>query len=331
MLLANGNQELTTPIANVRKRRRSSLNLCDAWNTANARHVCESKNCNHEAHDYAHKVEEPSVANNNESLQILPAGSPNGASTNRSNMSDDAPRDMHSDEDISDDGLDDPMITKHPVVNYQIIQDEAVESDLEFLAAMDLSKYMREQPCVPLNKEGNSSSQSDIDEGHQLSLYSCPFVSKTKQCCTFECNDRAEFLHHVCAGVSDPTHEDLYVPLSSTKNEHLDRFTVFSEAMAIVERAKWPLLGLSVTRRALNQLCLRFSDDNIKCLVCFMCAEQRTTCSGYAEVDLTAPLKKDRNSTSSGKSEIRFVTREWFLDLESKCPGAVLNLSLIHI
>ena len=76
------------------------------------------------------------------------------------------------------------------------------------------------------------------------------------------------------------------------------------EASAIAERERWPQLGLSVTRRSLHVLCDRFNDNNIKCLCCFICAQLRTTCSGFEKTDLT----EMESDISSKHQEISYVS-----------------------
>ena len=79
---------------------------------------------------------------------------------------------------------------------------------------------------------------------------------------------------------------------------------VVFEACAIAERERWPQLGLSVTRRSLHMVCNRFNDDNIKCLCCFICAQLRTTCSGFHKTDLS----EKETDACSNHQEIRYVS-----------------------
>eukprot|EP00959_Pyramimonas_sp_CCMP1952_P039768 831858-Pyramimonas_sp.AAC.1 len=57
-------------------------------------------------------------------------------------------------------------------------------------------------------------------------------------------------------------------------------------AMAVAERGRWPMLGLSTTRRSLNLLALRRNDETTRCLACLICGQLRTTCAGCPPVDL---------------------------------------------
>lgn len=209
MSLTVHDEEKAAPTANVRQRKRKSLNLCNAWNEANAHNDCQSTHCTHNRYCTPGGCDPSGSTGVGNSSNRLPSRPPMDAETRCSNSDNDAPRDLLSDAGISDDEFDDPMLTRHPVVNNDMIKEDAVDSDLEFLAAKELSAYMRAQPCVPLTKEGNTCTQTDIDEGHQFCLYSCPFMTASKEYCTFDCFDRDEFLHHVCAGVSDATHSDM--------------------------------------------------------------------------------------------------------------------------
>ena len=92
-------------------------------------------------------------------------------------------------------------------------------------------------------------------------------------------------------------------------------------AMAHAERERWPRLGLSTTRRALTQLGLRYNDSNMQCLSCFICGQLRTTCEGYASVNLDS-----QNLTeSSSNAEIRYRSVQSFCNVENKHPGTLLN------
>ena len=71
---------------------------------------------------------------------------------------------------------------------------------------------------------------------------------------------------------------ELYIRHVSDLDSHCKRsipgFTMLDYiggAMACAERERWPRLGLSTTRRALNQLALRYNDAKIQCLTCFIC------------------------------------------------------------
>ena len=94
-----------------------------------------------------------------------------------------------------------------------------------------------------------------------------------------------------------------------------------SRAIAIAEQERWPLLGLSTTRRSLNLLALRYNDETIKCLACFVCGQLRTTCVGYPPVNLT--------SSSSTPAPVRPEIEDWseaaLQEVERKYPGTLLN------
>ena len=92
-------------------------------------------------------------------------------------------------------------------------------------------------------------------------------------------------------------------------------------AMACAERERWPKLGLSTTRRALNQLGLRYNDSKMKCLSCFICCQLRTTCEGYASVNLDSQNLNE----SSSNAEIRYRSSVSFCKMEEKHPGTLLN------
>ena len=82
-------------------------------------------------------------------------------------------------------------------------------------------------------------------------------------------------------------------------------------ALAVAERERWPRLGISTTRRALSQVCLRYNDERIECIACFVCAQLRTTREGYPAIDLTSKSK----NTMSIQREIGYETIQTLGDL----------------
>ena len=99
-------------------------------------------------------------------------------------------------------------------------------------------------------------------------------------------------------GVSDPVHKEM---LSEVLPDDLPWITPLDYvygAVAIAERERWPRIGLSTTRRALNILCQRYNDENIQCLACFVCGQLRTTCAGYPSVDLNTSVESEKRYNS---------------------------------
>ena len=120
----------------------------------------------------------------------------------------------------------------------------------------------------------------------------------------------------------DSTHREELGDICVDDMEWMDNLTYVSEAIAVAEREGWPLLGLSVTRRSLNLTAQRYNDEAIQCLTCFICAQQRTTCSGYPVVD----LKNDQaNQSPPFHTEIRYYTQADFCTVERDFPGTLLN------
>eukprot|EP00959_Pyramimonas_sp_CCMP1952_P030544 640239-Pyramimonas_sp.AAC.1 len=91
--------------------------------------------------------------------------------------------------------------------------------------------------------------------------------------------------------------------------------------MAVAERERWPMLGLSTTRRALNLLALRYNDETTRCLACFICGQLRATCAGYPPVD----LESSSIPFACGNVEVRYWKETAFQDVERKFPGTLLN------
>ena len=120
----------------------------------------------------------------------------------------------------------------------------------------------------------------------------------------------------------DRTHKEELGDICMDDIDWMDNFTYVSEAIAVAERERWPLLGLSVTRRSLNILAKRYNDEQIQCLTCFICAQQRTTCAGYPVVDLT---NDQANQSLPCHAEIRYYTQADFSAVETDFPGTLLN------
>ena len=175
---------------------------------------------------------------------------------------------------------------------------------------------MRIRPTLPLKPQGGTLSASDLDSGMKLPLYSCPF----DKCC-FHTNDRGAFLHHISGGVKDSTHS---LEISKICKDDMPWMTATDYvygAIGVAERERWPLVGLSTTRRCLNLLALRYNDTTTKCLACFICGQLRTTCGGYPQVDLQS---KERCDTPSNEP-IGYWKEAALQDLEKQFPGTLLN------
>ena len=175
---------------------------------------------------------------------------------------------------------------------------------------------MREHPCLPLKANGQHLSKEELALGIHLPLYSCPWKG-----CNYASSNRELFLHHVAGGVSDMAHREMINSICGQDITWMSRLDYVYNAAALAERERWPRLGLSNTRRSLNLLCSRFNDATIKCLSCFVCGQLRTTCQGYAAIDLNKPIT-DETKVST---EIEMVSAVWFMDLENSCPGTMMN------
>ena len=92
-------------------------------------------------------------------------------------------------------------------------------------------------------------------------------------------------------------------------------------ACSVAERERWPRIGLSTIRGALNLLCKRYNDAETKSLVCFVCAQIRTTCSGYPCIDLNEPPQEPYTQNT----EIAYWGTGALHKLEMNAPGTLLN------
>ena len=103
-------------------------------------------------------------------------------------------------------------------------------------------------------------SAMDVNTGVRLPLYSCPSTD-----CSYHSRNRELFLHHVAGGVSDTTHLEMLKQACGDALPWMTRLDYVYGAVAVAERERWPRLGLSTTRRALNALCIRYNDTKIQC------------------------------------------------------------------
>ena len=195
------------------------------------------------------------------------------------------------------------------------------EKDLVRRRCAELRKHMRLRPTLPLRSDGEPLSMEDLQSGMKLPLYSCPFVCDDGVSCRFHTDDRTHFTHHIAGGVRDRAHADLIAQVCKADVHWMTNRDYVQEAIAVAERERWPRVGLSTTRRALNILALRYNDDTIQCLACFICAQLRTTCEGYPVVDLDA----DTGGDGFAHKEIRYYTAAELCKMEKKFPGTLLN------
>ena len=181
---------------------------------------------------------------------------------------------------------------------------------------MKLRSLMRTRPTLPVKMDGTDLTVSDIQSGMRLPLYSCPFKDPFKNyesgACNYHTSDRTAFIHHICGGAMDPTHQEAISSICPNDIANMGRFDYIHGALAVAEQERWPRIGLSITRRALNLLAHRYNDEKIQCLVCFVCAQTRTTCAGYPTVN----LKSTKGAANSYHTEINYYKEANLCDLE---------------
>ena len=82
-----------------------------------------------------------------------------------------------------------------------------------------------------------------------------------------------------------------------------------------------PDIGVATDRRTFRHVQEHAGDDRIHSLVCFVCAQIRTTCSGYPRIDLSKPPDaegaQNREIDAWGPGALR--------RLEENAPGTLLN------
>ena len=230
--------------------------------------------------------------------------------------------DVSSEETSEDSSLDEDAEHEQEEQYFSVVADEAfckaepTEQDVIKGRCMQIRELLRARPTLPLKADGSNMSVEDVATGVRLPLYSCPFFG-----CNAHFSDRARFLHHVAGGVSDTTHREALAQICCDDYSFLTPLDYVSRAVGEAERERWPLIGLSTTRRALNHLCRRYNDDRIKCLSCFICCQLRTTCEGYAYVDLNA----DADSVGYSQKEIALKSLGDLQGIEVSYPGTLLN------
>ena len=108
---------------------------------------------------------------------------------------------------------------------------EPVEQDIIRQRCTRLRSEMRARPCLPPMQDGQQLTDEKIAAGVQLPLYSCPWRE-----CYFSTNDRARFIHHVAAGVSDLTHKGTLDRICGDDCPWMSRLDYVHGAVAHVER-----------------------------------------------------------------------------------------------
>ena len=111
----------------------------------------------------------------------------------------------------------------------------------------------------------------------RLPLYSCPFKG-----CSYATKKRYEYLLHV-GGTEAAAQHFKVIKETCGKYLHLASPLDFVYlAMSYAEREKFPLIGPTVTRRALRTLTTVYNDeeDGTKALICFCCAQIDVTIKG---------------------------------------------------
>ena len=176
---------------------------------------------------------------------------------------------------------------------------------------------MRARPILPALEEDPIGSWMETDTGIRLPLYSCPFSG-----CCYSTDDRLDFLLHLggrdgvsphCAAIEDICGKD--------RAPRVSNLDFVSAAMTYMERQRWPRLGLSVTRRSLRTLAGQYNDRAVKCLVCFVCGEQRVTLAGPEHICYDAIGEV----TKKCRKEIDMYGLPFFQKLEEDHPGSLLN------
>ena len=124
---------------------------------------------------------------------------------------------------------------------------------------------MRRRPCLPEKPHNGEMSAEEVESGLQFPLFSCPY----RNCCE-QFNNRVTFLHHVAGSKSDSKHLEEVQYECKDDMPHMTRLDYVYGAAAIAERERWPRIGLSVTRRALSTLGVRYNDEKVQCLACFV-------------------------------------------------------------
>ena len=119
----------------------------------------------------------------------------------------------------------------------------------------------------------------------RLPLYSCPYER-----CGFNTSDRCLFLHHVVASAPDTTHKAIFDALSCEELDWISRLDYVYGAVAVAEREGWPRLRFCTIRKSLSMACSKYNNATIKCVACFVCAQLRTSVSGYLRIDLSQAM-----------------------------------------
>ena len=154
------------------------------------------------------------------------------------------------------------------------------EMDLVQNRCRRLRELLRLRLDLPLRADGATLAESDLNSGTRLPLCSCPFKGNSRGPCNFHTSDRTVFLHRVAGSARGRACAEEIGDICSADLEWMTNLDYVAGAIAVAERGRWPLRGLSTTRRSLNLLAQRYNDETTQCLCCFICARLRATCKG---------------------------------------------------
>ena len=193
-----------------------------------------------------------------------------------------------------------------------------VEEDAWDQCARRLAAHLRCRPTLPACISDPTQSLTDVSVPIRLPLFSCPFKG-----CVFSTDDAASFDRHVASRTGKEPHHQV---IAETCRQHLDLFDskdFVHRAVSLIEQKQVPLIGPAVTRRSLRHLRLRYNDDTVKAVCCFVCGQLHTTTKGPLPPEQYGP--DGAASRAQPQHTVRFVNSAWLRDVERSHPGSLLN------
>ena len=187
------------------------------------------------------------------------------------------------------------------------------EQDAAQQAAQHLSQCLRRRPTLPPDPKDLNAPWTDVNSAMRLPLLTCSFRG-----CAWWGERREELERHLKA--NDRHREDFL------KCRSVSPFTriyadidLYEEAIAILEREQFPLIGPSVDRRALETLTRDYKDDSVRSLICFVCGQIHTQMPG-PNSEIEYQDKKWFGKLGQETLEVNLGWDSWFVRYGGEAP-----------
>ena len=177
------------------------------------------------------------------------------------------------------------------------------EEDARAMYCEALAESLRPFPTMPGALLNSYQPTKNVRDGVRWALFTCPFKG-----CQFATDDEAEYFSHCTGDIHleqfTSINTDLIHRIGVDCNKQVTRFALLGESVDILEGKQFPRCGLSRTRRALRYMSHKFSDANVRSLIC--------TCCGQIHQTMHAPTAWNLPRVEDDPRSILYVDA-WFI------------------